>query len=132
MREAQDDTLKILVEEEVSQLGGVFHCFTGDLSAAQTAIQLNFMISFSGIVTFSKAHRIQNVVQQIPLEHLMIETDCPYLTPAPHRGKRNEPAYVRHVAKTIAELKPSYAYEDVVRITSENTLRLLKLPDLTV
>lgn len=131
MREAQDDILKILVEEEANRTGGVFHCFTGDLSTAQSAIQLNFMISFAGIVTFSKAHRIQNVVQQIPLEHLMIETDCPYLTPAPHRGKRNEPAYVRHVAKKIAELKPSYAYEDVVRVTFENTLRLFKLPDLT-
>jgi TatD DNase family protein len=131
MREAQEDTLKTLIEEEANRIGGVFHCFTGDRSAAKTAIQLNFMISLAGIVTFSKAHRIQKVVQQTPLEHLMIETDCPYLTPAPHRGKRNEPAYVRHVAKKIAELKPSYTYEEIVRVTSQNTLRLLKPPDLT-
>lgn len=131
MREAQDDILKILVEEEANRTSGVFHCFTGDLSAAQTAITLNFMISFSGVVTFSNAHRLQQVVQQIPLEYLMIETDCPYLTPVPHRGKRNEPAYVRHVAEKITELKPSNTYQEVIRATSANTLRLFKLTDLT-
>ena len=127
MREAQADTLTVLKKEGASQIGGVFHCFSGDLNTAQAAPEMNFMISVAGVVTFPKAHRLQEVVQKTSLDHLMIETDCPYLTPVPYRGKRNEPCHVRHVAEKIAELKPAVSYEDVARITSNNAKRLFKM-----
>lgn len=126
MREAQTDTLTVLKDEGADQIGGVFHCFSGNHNMAQAAPEMNFMISVAGVVTFSKAHRLQEVVKKASLDHLMIETDCPYLTPVPYRGKRNEPCYVRHVAEKIAELKPDVSYEDVVRTTSDNAKRLFK------
>lgn len=127
MREAQADTLTVLKDEGADQIGGVFHCFSGDPNMAQAAPEMNFMISVAGVVTFSKAHRLQEMVKKASLDHLMIETDCPYLTPVPYRGKRNEPCYVRYVAEKIAELKPAVSYEDVVRITSNNAKRLFKI-----
>ncbi len=124
-RQAQQETLAVLQEEKADEIGGVFHCYTGDLSTAQAALSLNFFISFSGIITFQKALDLQEVARQIPVESLMVETDCPYLAPIPHRGKRNEPSYVRHVAEKLSQLK-DLPYEDLARLTTQNTRKLFK------
>ncbi|MDR3478775.1 MAG: TatD family hydrolase [Gammaproteobacteria bacterium] len=104
-RQAKEDTLRILREENAAEVGGVMHCFTEDWQAASTALDLNFYISISGIVTFRSAVEIQDVAKRVPLDRLLIETDSPYLAPIPFRGKPNEPAYVRHVAEYIATLR---------------------------
>ncbi len=104
-RQAREDTLRILKEEEAMSVGGVMHCFTENEEMANAAMDLGFYISFSGIVTFANAKELQAVAKQVPLERMLIETDSPYLAPVPHRGKSNEPAYVRHVADYIAELR---------------------------
>lgn len=104
-REAAEDTLRILEEEGASEVGGVMHCFTESVEVARAAIGMNFLISLSGIVTFKNAKQVHDVAREIPLEHLMIETDAPFLAPAPHRGRVNEPSYVVLVAQRIAELK---------------------------
>ncbi len=124
-RQAPKETLVILQEEEADEIGGVFHCYTGDLPTAQAAISLNFFISFSGILTFLKALDLQEVARQIPVESLLVETDCPYLAPMPHRDKRNEPSYVRHVAEKLAQLK-ALPYEELAQITFQNTRKLFK------
>lgn len=103
-REARGETLRILAEEKAETVGGVMHCFVDDLDTAQQAMDLDFYISFSGIVTFKNAPELREVARQVPLERLLVETDAPFLAPAPHRGKQNEPAYVRFVAEKIAEL----------------------------
>ena len=103
-REARGETVRILAEEKAETVGGVMHCFVDDLDTAQRAMDLDFYISFSGIVTFKNAPELREVARQVPLERLLVETDAPFLTPAPHRGKQNEPAYVRFVAEKIAEL----------------------------
>ncbi len=130
-REAQEDTITILREEQAQEIGGVFHCFSGDAWLAKDALDLGFYLSFSGVLTFKNASMLREIVQTVPLDRIMIETDCPYLTPIPYRGKRNEPAYVTHVAQTIAELigngKPS-AFETVANATVANTKRLFKIP----
>lgn len=104
-REAAADTLRILKEEGADVVGGVMHCFTESVEVARAAIELGFLISLSGIVTFKNAKQVHEVAREISLEHLMIETDAPFLAPAPHRGKVNEPSYVVFVAQKIAELK---------------------------
>ena len=104
-REARGDVIKILTEEGADAVGGVMHCFVDDLDTAKQAIDLNFYISFSGIVTFKNAQALQEVAAQVPLDSMLIETDSPYLAPVPYRGKQNEPAYVRFVAEKIAELQ---------------------------
>ncbi|GAA5645360.1 TatD family hydrolase [Vibrio proteolyticus] len=104
-RNAREDTLRILREGGAERCGGVIHCFTEDLAFAQAAIELGFYISISGIVTFRQATELKEVVKQLPLERLLIETDSPYLAPVPHRGKQNQPAYVVEVAAYIAQLK---------------------------
>ncbi len=104
-RMAKEDTLCILKEENASAIGGVMHCFTEDWDTAKAAMDLNFYISISGIVTFKNAHEVQEVAKNIPLDRLLIETDSPYLAPVPYRGKSNEPAYVRNVAEFIADLR---------------------------
>ncbi len=124
-RDAKEDTLKILDEEHASEAGGVMHCFTGDLDMAERAMALNFYISFSGIVTFKSARELQEVALKMPLERMLIETDCPYLAPVPHRGKPNQPAYVRHVAEFIAELRGE-SYEHIAEATSSNFERLFR------
>lgn len=124
-RQASEETLAILEEEKADEVGGVFHCYTGNLPTAQAALSLNFFISFSGILTFLKALDLQEVARQIPVESILIETDCPYLAPIPHRGKRNEPSYVRHVAEKLAQIK-ALPYEELARITSQNTHKLFK------
>ncbi len=104
-REAKNDTLRILKEENAGEVGGVIHCFTEDWEFAQKALDLNFYISFSGIVTFNSAKEIKEVAKKIPAERFLIETDSPYLAPVPFRGRPNYPTYVRYVAEQIAELR---------------------------
>jgi len=130
-REAQEDTIAILKEEQAADVGGVFHCFTGDAWLAKDGLGLGFYLSFSGVVTFQNATMLREIVTTIPMDRILIETDCPYLTPAPHRGKRNEPAYVRLVAETIASVKSTaspVSVDEVGRLTSANACRLFKLP----
>jgi TatD DNase family protein len=104
-READDDTFAILREEGAEEVGGVFHCFTGDRAAAQRALDIGFSISLAGIVTFPRAAELQAVARMLPLERLLLETDSPYLAPVPHRGTRNEPAHVVRVAQMVAGLR---------------------------
>ncbi|MDO8414473.1 MAG: TatD family hydrolase, partial [Gallionellaceae bacterium] len=104
-REAAADTLCIMAEENAAEVGGVMHCFTESLEVALAAIQMNFYISFSGIVTFKNATALKEVARHVPLERILIETDSPYLAPVPYRGKLNQPAYVKHVAEEIAKLR---------------------------
>lgn len=104
-RNAKADTLRILREENASEVGGIIHCFTEDWEFAQGALDLNFYISFSGIVTFNNAKEIKEVAKKVPSDRYLIETDSPYLAPVPHRGKPNYPTYVRYVAEHIAELR---------------------------
>ena len=122
-RDAHEEILKILKEEGNGRWRGVFHCFSGDVPLAKKVIQLGFFISIPGTVTFSKATTQQEVVRCIPLEKILLETDCPYLAPEPYRGKRNEPAFIRNTAEKVASLK-SLSFEDVCRITSLNARAL--------
>ncbi len=122
-REAHEDTLQILSEEWAPDLGGVMHCFSGDAAMARKVIEMGFSISIAGPVTFPKAEALRDVVKHIPIEHLLIETDAPYLAPQPFRGKRNEPAFVRHTAEMIARIK-GLSFDDVARITSFNAMQL--------
>lgn len=122
-RSAKEDTLSLLREHGEGQVKGVLHCFTEDLDMAQQAVDMGFYISISGIVTFNNAHELRAVVEAIPLERLLIETDAPWLTPAPHRGKPNEPKHVTLVAKKIAELK-GVTVEEVAATTTENFFTL--------
>ncbi|GMB10081.1 TatD DNase family protein [Thermolongibacillus altinsuensis] len=122
-REATADIIEILREENAAEVGGIMHCFSGSLEVARQCIEMNFYISFGGPVTFKNAKKPKEVAKEIPLEHLLIETDCPYLTPHPFRGKRNEPSYVKYVAEAIAELK-GITWEEVAQKTSDNAKRL--------
>ena len=101
----------------------MIHCFTGDYEAACAYLDLGFYLSFTGIITFKNAEPLREVVRKVPLEHMLVETDSPFLTPVPHRGKRNEPAFVRFVAETIATLK-RLPFEKVADVTSENVYAL--------
>src|SRR5512142_416239 len=122
-RDAHDDALQIISEEWSPDLGGVMHCFSGDAAMAKRVIEMGFSISVAGPVTFPKAEALREVVRQVPIEHMLIETDAPYLAPQPNRGKRNEPAYVRHTAEMIAKVK-GLSFDDVARITSFNAMQL--------
>ncbi len=122
-REAREDTLRILAEEGAAEVGGVLHCFTEDWAMAEQALELNFCISFSGIVTFKNARSIQEVAQRLPADRLLIETDAPYLAPIPHRGKPNHPAWVRHVAECIAQLRGE-SLQQIAATTTANYFRL--------
>jgi TatD DNase family protein len=124
-RDAGADTLRIMREERADAVGGVMHCFTETLEIATAAMELNFYISFSGIVTFKNAAAIKEVAKTVPLERLLIETDSPYLAPVPQRGKTNEPAWVRHVAEEIARLR-GISLEAVAEATTANFFRLFK------
>lgn len=104
-RFAKEDTIQIMKEEHAETVGGVMHCFTEDMETAQKAMEMNFYISFSGIVTFKNAQELQAVAKKIPLDRMLIETDAPYLAPNPYRGKSNEPAYMLHTASYLAALK---------------------------
>ena len=123
-READDDTAEILNRElEGSGHGGVMHCFGGGPALAEAALALGFYISFAGNVTFKKADALHEVALTVPLNRLLVETDCPYLAPVPHRGRRNEPAYVVETARFLAELR-GVSHEEMGRVTSENFARL--------
>ena len=126
-REAEKETIDLLKSEWAgSNLPGIMHCFSGSLALAEKAIELGFLISFSGIVTFKKADELRAVAHEVPLDRLLIETDCPFLSPIPFRGKRNEPAHVVEVAKCLAQLR-EVSLQDIARITTENFTRLFKL-----
>jgi TatD DNase family protein len=122
-RSAPDDTLRVLREEGADAAGGVMHCFAEDWPTAEAALDLGFYISFSGIVTFASATTLQDVARRVPLDRLLVETDAPWLAPVPHRGKPNEPAYVRHVAESVARLRAE-TLETVAEATTENFFRL--------
>ncbi|HEY4375017.1 MAG TPA: TatD family hydrolase [Burkholderiales bacterium] len=124
-RSAAEDTLRVMREEGAERIGGVMHCFTETREVAEAAIALGFYISFSGIVTFKNAKELKEVARIVPLDKMLIETDSPYLAPAPHRGKVNEPAFVMHVAEEIARLR-GMTPEEVGRVTTENFFRLFK------
>jgi TatD DNase family protein len=124
-REAAEDTLRILKEEHADEVGGVMHCFVDDWETAQKALDLNFYISFSGIVTFPKATQVQDVARRVPFERLLVETDSPYLAPVPYRGKENQPAYVRYVAEHIAKLR-DISFEELADQTTRNFSALFK------
>lgn len=122
-RQAAEDTLRLMGEEKADEIGGVMHCFAEDWDIAQRALDLNFYISLSGIVTFKNATQLQEVAKKVPLERLLIETDSPYLAPVPFRGKQNHPALVKYVAMTLASLR-GIGYEEVAAQTTENFYRL--------
>ncbi len=128
-REAAADTLRIMSEENAAEASGVMHCFTETWEVAEAALALGFYISISGIVTFKNAKQLKDVAQRVPLERMLIETDSPYLAPTPHRGKMNQPGYVKHVAEEIATLR-GISVEEVGRRTTENFMRLFKLENL--
>ena len=123
VRDAWDDLLTLLRAETLRKVPGVIHCFTGTSEQAKAALELGFYLSIPGIVTFSKPGDVAAVAQSAPLDRLLIETDSPFLAPKPHRGKRNEPAYVRHVAEKVAELR-NMPLDDVITATGENATRL--------
>lgn len=125
VRDAHDDCLVILRETKVAR--GVIHCFTGDSAAVRSYLELGFHISISGVVTYKKTEALQEAVRLVPLDRLLIETDCPYLSPVPYRGKRNEPAFVAETAKKVAELKGVTG--DALALTAaQNTVALFRLP----
>ena len=122
-REATQDIVDILKEEGAEEIGGIMHCFSGSEEIAKECMKMNFYISFGGPVTFKNAKKVKEVAADIPLDYLLIETDCPYLTPHPFRGKRNEPAHVKLVAEEIARLK-DLPFEEIARVTTENAKKL--------
>lgn len=133
-REAEDDTIEILKQEWTDRggaaIGGIIHCFTSSQRLADAAVEMGFLISFSGVVTFKKSDDLRAVAKSLPLEKLLIETDCPYLAPVPYRGQRNEPAFVVETAKLLAGLHET-SVEEIARVTSHNFRRLFRLPETT-
>ncbi|MDI7743876.1 TatD family hydrolase [Lysinibacillus fusiformis] len=127
-REATGDVVKILREENAASVGGVMHCFSGSVETARECIDMNFMISLGGPVTFKNARLPKEVAKEIPLEHLMIETDAPYLAPHPYRGKRNEPSYVPLVAEEIARQK-ELSIDEVANATTSNAIKFFNLDE---
>jgi len=125
-RDVGEDITRILKEEGAEEVGGVMHCFVEDWETAQKAMQMNFYISFSGIVTFKNAKEVQEVAKLVPLERMLVETDSPYLTPVPYRGKPNQPGYTRYVAEFIAELR-GISFEQVAEQTSTNFFNLFNI-----
>lgn len=125
-RDADQDIIQILREENAAEVGGVMHCFNGDIAMMNQCLAMNFMIGFGGIVTFKNAKILQEVAIQVPSRTLLLETDCPYLAPHPFRGKRNEPGYVRFVAEKIAELRGT-TLKELATKTTENAKRLFQI-----
>jgi TatD DNase family protein len=126
VREADADCARVLREEGVPPAGGVIHCFTGDAAAARAYLDLGLSLSVAGVITFKSAEPIREAIRLVPRDRLMVETDCPYLAPIPHRGKRNEPAHVVHTAAKVAELW-GVAPGEVARITGQNAKRFFGL-----
>jgi TatD DNase family protein len=129
-RSAAADTLRIMREERAQDVGGVMHCFTESLDVARAAIDLGFMISFSGIVTFRNAADLREVARAVPLDRILVETDAPYLAPVPFRGKTNEPAYVRFVAAEIARVR-ELDFPTLARATTANFAGLFRPPNFS-
>ncbi len=125
-REATQDIVEVLKEEKAEEVGGIMHCFSGSVETARECVDMNFYISLGGPVTFKNAKKPKEVAEAVPLDKLLIETDCPYLAPHPYRGKRNEPAYVKLVAEQIAELK-GVSYEEIAQATTENAFELFRI-----
>jgi TatD DNase family protein len=125
-REATSDIVEILKEAGAAEVGGIMHCFSGSVETAKECLEMNFYISLGGPVTFKNAKKPKEVAEAIPLNRLLIETDCPYLAPHPYRGKRNEPAFVKLVAEQIAELK-GITYDEVAKATTENAKKLFDI-----
>ncbi|HVO79776.1 MAG TPA: TatD family hydrolase [Terriglobales bacterium] len=126
---AWEDCLKLLHEQWAPHgLGGILHCFTGTWAHARRALDMGFMISFAGNVTFPKAHQIRDAAKEVPLDHMLIETDSPFLAPVPNRGKRNEPAFVKEVARQLGELR-GLSTEEIGARTSQNFYRFFSLPE---
>jgi TatD DNase family protein len=126
-QDAHEDARQILREANAADLGCVIHCFTGTPDDARAYAELGYYVSFSGIVTYKTAQGLRDAVSQVPRDRLMIETDCPYLSPIPMRGKRNEPAFVTHTAHVVAGCA-GLSFEDLARITTENACRVYRLP----
>jgi TatD DNase family protein len=126
-RDAHEEVIAILSEEHAAEVGGVIHCFSGDLAMARKAVAMHFLISIPGAITYRGSEAQAEAIRELPLERLLIETDCPFLSPVPHRGKPNEPSYVPLVAAKVAEIKGLHA-EDVGRVTTLNALRLFRIP----
>jgi len=118
-RDAHDEVLQILLEENAAEVGGVLHCFSGDVAMAKKCLEMGFYLSFPGTITYPKNEAARDVVRFVPIDKMLVETDCPYLSPQKFRGKRNEPAYVRYTAEKVAEIK-GLSIEDVARVTSRN------------
>ncbi len=127
-RDAHEETLRMVKASGVHL--GVFHCFSGDWTMARQCIDLGFYISVPGVVTFDKSKVLQEVVRQAPLDTILLETDCPYLTPVPHRGKRNEPSFIVHTAKKVAEIK-KLPWEDIAQTAARNTRKLFSIETST-
>ncbi|MFQ5519279.1 MAG: TatD family hydrolase [Mariprofundus sp.] len=125
-RDADNDSMRILKEEDIGACGGIMHCFSADWGTAEKALDLGMMISFSGNVTFKRNDALRDVARQVPLGRLLIETDAPYLAPVPHRGKRNEPIYVKHVAECIAEVK-GLSVEKVASASTANAMHVFNI-----
>lgn len=123
LRDASHDLIQILKDEKASEIGGVMHCYTDDIATALAAIELNFYISFSGIITFKSANSIREIAKQIPLEKILIETDSPYLAPVPYRGKPNNPTYLPIIAEHLAKIR-NIEIEKIASETSNNFFRL--------
>jgi TatD DNase family protein len=123
-RDAHEESLRMVKASGINR--GVFHCFSGDYEMARQCLDLGFYLSVPGVVTFEKAKTIQDVVSRVPLSSLLLETDCPYLTPNPYRGKRNEPAYIVQTAKKVAAIK-GISWEEVAAVTARNTLDLFRI-----
>ncbi len=126
-READEETAALLEEERANEVGGVLHCFTGGHELARRALALGFYISFSGIVAFPRSEIIQEVARTVPLDRLLVETDAPFLAPPPHRGKRNEPAFVVEVARKVAAVR-GVSLEEVAQAATSNYARLFSRP----
>lgn len=124
-RAAREDTLRIMAEERAAEAGGVLHCFTEDWDMAQAAMDMNFYISFSGIVTFKNAQALKDVARAMPSARMLVETDSPYLAPVPRRGKTNQPAYVKYVTQYIADLRDT-SLEALAQVTRDNFYALFK------
>jgi TatD DNase family protein len=130
LRDAYEDAVRILREEHAAETGGVIHCFSGDRAQAKIFLDLGFDISFSGVVTFKNAVELRAVARTVPSDRFLVETDAPYLAPIPHRGKRNEPAYVVHTAAAVAEAR-GQALEEIAAVTRANTERRFRLKPAT-
>lgn len=125
-RSARQDTMEMLEQGGAEKCGGVLHCFTEDLAMAKRAMDIDFYISISGIITFRNAEELRDVVRHVPLDRLLVETDSPYLAPIPYRGKPNQPAYVRETCEYLAALK-GVSVEELARITTQNVQKLFKI-----